>query len=89
MKPTTDRSGRPVAPGALVRIVAIDPEFVASLPEEERERVASMVGEILPVIEVDDYGHAFVEKEWRMAEGLESHTLALAPHEMELMDGAA
>ncbi len=88
MKQTTDRSGSSVVPGVLVRIVAIDPEFVASLPEDERERVASMVGETLRVIEVNDYGHAFVEKEWRLAEGLQSHTLALAPHEMELIDGA-
>lgn len=46
-----------------------------------------MQGEVFEVYEIDDWGSAWVKKWWN--EGAEeslSHSLALSPREMELVD---
>jgi hypothetical protein len=45
-----------------------------------------MVGEIFTVQEVDEYGAAWAEKSWSGGEGLRTHAVGLAPHEMETID---
>ena len=46
-----------------------------------------MVGEVFEIIEIDEYGSAWVEKVWPDADGgSHSHSLALASHEMEIAE---
>ena len=75
-----DRSGRPVRVGSRVRIVALSPEFIESLPAEERAQVSEMVGEVLEVDEIDKFGRAWVTKTWDRGDGtFDGHGLALSP----------
>ena len=50
-----------------------------------------MIGEVFEVEEIDEYGYPWVRKSWpNEAEGrCQSHSIALEPHEMELIDGDA
>jgi hypothetical protein len=86
-----DRNGRRVAVGALVRIVDLSGSWLEQLPPDERIRVESMVGEVFPVEEIDDYGQPWVRKNWpNESEGTcQSHSIALAPREMELVDDSS
>lgn len=82
---TRDRNGNIVAIGSKVRILSIDPGLVASLPADERERVRSMIGCSLFVDEIDEHGFAIVTQDWVVDNGkTESHSISLAPTEMEL-----
>ena len=71
-----------------VRIVQLSTSFLESLPEDEVVDVQSMVGEILVVCEIDDYGCPWVEKIWAGPEKGQcmSHALALNSSEMEVLD---
>ena len=81
-----DRKGNKVQVGSKVKITYTDPKFLASLPENERKDVTSMLDEVLEVYEIDEYGQAWVEKEWDRGNGVyESHSLALLPSEMEIV----
>ena len=80
-----DRHGKDVDLGARVRLVSLDPKFIDSLPEDEKDDVCSMIGEVFEVYEIDEYGQPWIEKEWRVADDQTiSHSLSLASHEMEL-----
>jgi len=47
-----------------------------------------MVGEVFEVYEIDEHGGAWIEKWWRDGDDVShSHSLALAPHEMEVVSG--
>ena len=84
MKPSVlDRLGRPVSVGTRVRVLSVPASLMESLPAEEQEQVASMVGEVFEVYEIEAQA-AWVEKVWRTPDGEESHALALATNEMEL-----
>jgi hypothetical protein len=83
MKPSVlDCHGRPVEVGTRVRVLSVPTSLMKSLPPEEREQVASMIGEVFEVYEIEGQT-AWVEKVWRMSDGQESHALALATDEME------
>ena len=85
---TSDRHGRSVRVGSRVRVVEIGTQLADRLPVEERADVLSMVGGVFEVQEIDGWGSAWVEKTWSEAgSGLRSHSLALAPSEMELVEG--
>jgi len=45
----TDRNGEVVAIGDLVRIINLSGDWFDNLPSDERERVESMIGEVLAV----------------------------------------
>ena len=48
-----------------------------------------MVGEVFEVREIDEFGSAWVEKWWHDADGQShNHSLALASHEMEIVEDA-
>jgi hypothetical protein len=81
---TTDRLGRPITVGTRVRVLEIPKSLVADLPAGERPMVESMLGCVFEVYEIDEFGSAWVEKVWDQKDGSESHSLGLAPHEMEL-----
>jgi hypothetical protein len=86
-----DRNGRDVAVGSRVRVVALSQSFIESLPEDERDDVNSMVGQVFEVYEIDDYGSPWVEKGWHTeaGEAYRSHSLALSADEMEVVDDGA
>ena len=46
-----------------------------------------MIGEIFEVEEIDEYGSAWIRKSWENEEEgtCIGHSIALAPHEMELV----
>ncbi len=61
------------------------------MPENEKENVQSMVGEVFVVEEIDEYGQPWVRKSWpNEAEGTcNSHSVALEPREMEYVGESA
>ena len=82
----TDRKGTPVRVGMPVKIVRLSPGFIEGLPEDEREDVASMVGMVLEVYEIDEHGAAWVERSWGNEDGSHrSHSIALDSDEMEVV----
>jgi len=85
---TSDRNGAPVSVGTIVRVLEVSEELLATLSDEEAERVKSMQGVALSVYEIDERGSAWVEKWWNIGEENPlSHSLALAPTEMEVVPG--
>lgn len=83
---TKDRFGSPVKEGTRVRVMEISPSVLEQLDLQEISRVQSMLGEVFSVYEVDSYGRAWVEKWWHEGEELlTSHSLALDPHDMEIV----
>jgi hypothetical protein len=80
-----DRNGRPVDVGTRVRVVRLDSALEQRLPPNEWQDVASMIGHVFEVYEVDEHDAAWVEREWLVADGERmSHSVALAPDEMEV-----
>ncbi|MEK7884601.1 hypothetical protein [Methyloversatilis sp. NSM2] len=87
---STDKNGKPVHIGSKVRLLCLSRNWLDELPSEERQDVLSMIGEVFVVEEIDEYGHPWVRKSWpNEQEGYcHSHSIALDPHEMELVDNA-
>lgn len=82
----TDRNGAVVRVGTRVRVLKIDSSVLAALSEEEAAAARSMEGEVLEVIEIDEWGGAWVEKWMRKADGSAySHSLGLGPQQMEVV----
>src|SRR5947209_4117872 len=86
-----DKNGKVVAVGSLVRVLHLSGDWFDRLPLDERADVESMVGEVFPVEEIDEYGQPWVRKSWpNEAEGTcRSHSVALEPSEMEYVNEAA
>jgi hypothetical protein len=83
---TKDRSGLAVRVRDRVRVVTLADEFLQSLPEDEQSLIASMIGEILEVDEIDQWGSAWVAKYWPREDGnFDAHGVGLASTEMELI----
>ena len=89
--PTRDRAGNIVSVGTRVRLLSLSGQWLEELPTEEKQDVLSMIGEVFEVEEIDEYGHPWVRKSWpNEDEGkCHSHSIALEPHEMELVDDKA
>lgn len=82
----TDRSGHLVRVGTRVRVIEIALRLKCDLPPDEWLELQTMVGEVFEVYGIDESGSAWVEKCWTDADGGQSsHSLALAPHEMEVV----
>lgn len=80
----TDRHGKPLRIGDIVRIVTLSQEFIDDFPEDERPLVQSMIGQFFKIYGVDESGQPWVSKEWHDETGqLQSHIIALDPEEME------
>jgi hypothetical protein len=79
-----DRNGQPVKVGTRVRVLEIAAFLKRDLPLEEVEELATMVGEVFEVYEIDESGGACVEKVWYEPGGQRSHSLSLEAHEMEV-----
>jgi hypothetical protein len=82
-----DRNGKLIRVGSLVRVLSLSGDWFDSLPEDERAKVQSMVGQVFVVEEIDEYGQPWVRKSWpNEAEGTcSSHSVALEPREMEFI----
>jgi hypothetical protein len=81
-----DRTGRAVAVGARVRVLAISPFLKERLPAEDWQALQGMVGDVFEVSQIDEYGWAWVEKWFESdEEGRFCHSLALASDEMEVV----
>lgn len=83
-----DRAGKTIRVGARVRVLSLSGRWLDSLADEERARVLSLVGEVLEVEEIDEYGHPWVSKQWPGPDDghWESHSVALQPNEMEIVE---
>jgi hypothetical protein len=82
---THDLSGCIVNVGDQVKILTVRDSVLARLDSIDRDRVASIKGEVLAVYEIDEWGGAWVRREWDTGSGRWiSHSLSLAPHEMQL-----
>ena len=83
MRRPVDRNGTLVGVGSRVRVLSLSGHWFASLPEDEKADVQSMIGEVFEVEEIDQYGHPCIRKSWpNQAEGTcMSHSVALEPNE--------
>jgi len=82
-----DRNGSEVHIGDLVKVLSLDPADFSHLDSEALSEVMTMVGNVLEVYEIDQYGQACVTKEWWLGEGdVMSHSVGLSSHEFELAD---
>jgi hypothetical protein len=79
-----DCHGKAVAVGDIVRIVTLNPEFIADFPADERDLITSMIGNLFKIYGIDEFGQPWVMKEWHDDRGNpQTHVIALDPPEME------
>lgn len=84
---TVDRSGRIVSVGSMVKVLAIKDSILDRLSSKDVNVVLSMRGNVFEVYEIDDWGSAWVRKEWRHGrDRMFSHSVALSPGDMERID---
>ncbi len=79
-----DCNGVSVGIGSRVRVLSLSGSWYDRLPEDERLRVDSMIGQEFDVEEIDEYGQPWVCKRWPNEEAgtCQSHSIALEPREM-------
>ena len=83
----TDRHGIEVKVDSFVKVLSLDPADFSHLDEKELSEVMSMIGEVLQVYEVDEYGQAWVTKEWWLSDSdVMSHSVGLSSKEMEIQE---
>ena len=81
-----DHNGETITVGSRVRVLALGGAWLDYLEADEKKDVLSLVGEILKVEEIDEYGQAWVLKSWDRGSGLaQSHSVALSSVEMEVV----
>ncbi len=88
MESPKDRSGKALHVGSRVRLLRLSGKWFDDLPQDEKRDVLSMIGEVFEVEEIDEYGQPWISKWWQ-DEGqrsLHSHSVALDPHETELVE---
>jgi len=87
MNKPIDKNGNEVHVGDKVKIVTLESSFLSGLEIEAKKKVQSMIGEIFLIDEIDEYGGAWVHKEWCNDRGdeCESHGVSLSSNEMELV----
>ena len=80
----TDRLGRPVAVGDIVKIVKLSQEFIDNFPEQDQLLIQAMIGQYFKIYGIDEFGQPWVSKEFHDEVGNpQSHIIALDPDEME------
>jgi len=80
-----DKNGIEVTVDSHVKVLSLDPADFGHLEEKELSEVLSMIGETLQVYEIDEYGQAWVTKEWWLSENdVMSHSVGLSSNEMEI-----
>ncbi|WP_255991901.1 hypothetical protein [Chitinolyticbacter albus] len=88
MADAIDKNGRRVNIGTKVRLICLSGQWLDDLPADEKKNILSLIGEIFEVEEIDEYGHPWVRKSWPNDEegACRSHSIALDPDEMELVE---
>lgn len=82
-----DCHGRRVHVGSRVRVLKIAAWLAREIPADEFARLQSLVGTILPITEIDEWGAAWIEAEFpQTPDRIYTHDLALDSDEMELVD---
>lgn len=73
--------------GDRIRLLTLTGNWLNELPDDERDDVLSMIGEVFEVEEIDKYGQPWIRKSWpNLQEGkCRSHSIALESQEMELV----
>jgi hypothetical protein len=86
-----DRNENTVRVGDIVRLISVSGKWLDELAPNEKDDVLSMIGEDFEIEEIDDYGHPCVTKAWsnESKDQYRSHSIALDPHEMELVRAKA
>ncbi|MBB6522966.1 hypothetical protein [Pseudoteredinibacter isoporae] len=86
----TDRNGINIEVGFYVKVISLDPADFGHLEKTSLSEVMSMIGEVLEVYEVDEYGQAWVTKEWWLSgDEMIAHSVGLSSHEMEVQTGCS
>ncbi|MBK8069807.1 MAG: hypothetical protein IPK27_19965 [Rhodanobacteraceae bacterium] len=82
-----DCDGMQVELGSRVRILSLSGEWFDALPDEERLEVASMIGQVFEVEDIDEYGQPWVSKSWPdpREDRWHGHAVALESYEMQLV----
>lgn len=81
-----DINGNPVFVGSRVRVLKISDSVLSLLSEADAEATRAMVGSVLEVNEIDEFGGAWVEDSWQGADGTAVfHSLGLGPQQMEVV----
>jgi len=84
-----DRNGKAVTIGDRVRLLEIRPSILKRLSGQEHTDVSSMLGQELEVWDVYEDGQVWVSLSWPRGDGLvESHSIAVDPHAIELVSKA-
>ena len=84
-----DRNGKAVTIGDRVRLLEIRPSILKRLSGQEHTDVSSMLGQELEVWDVYEDGQVWVSLSWPRGDGLvESHSIAVVPHAIELVSKA-
>jgi hypothetical protein len=76
-----DTNGHIVQIGTRMRVLSLSGKWLDELPNDEKDDVLSMIGEVFEVEEIDEYGQPWV--------GKQSHSVALASYEMEVVSDSA
>lgn len=73
--------------GCFVRVLRLPDGLRADLPPDEWADIATMLGQVFEVDELDEYGQAWVTKWWVRGDGVsQSHSLGLDPDQMERVE---
>ena len=81
-----DRHGNKVVVGDVVRVIEIDPNFLAALPEAERPRIEAMLNNEFAVDELPSEVKASVSISWEENDGTVAFSgLYMLSHECELV----
>ena len=73
--------------GSYVRVLTIPASVTRPLSSEDRAGLESMLGDVFEVYEIDEWGQAWVRKEWPPGEAAHRyHSLGLDSHEMERVE---
>jgi hypothetical protein len=85
-----DIDGKEVRIGDFVEVLEIDKVIERRLSEDEKTQVHSMVGDVLEVEDIDEYGCVWVSKEFPTNDHTHfSHGIALEKEQMRLKQGNA
>lgn len=76
-----DQSGKEVSIGDTIKVLAIDKRITEYLPEDEQKDLASFVGDIFVVKNINSDGSMLVRKSWNNPEIGEiiGHEVAIFP----------
>jgi hypothetical protein len=83
-----DRNGRTIGIGTRVRLLNLSGAWFDQLPPDEKSDVESMIGEVFRVYDIDEYGQAWVSKEWtdEAEDGIMSHSVAPSSEEIQIVE---